>query len=350
MSHLGKVAIIGMGPLGLMIAHFAKDFSDSISIFGLPTGVGEKMAGRAAGGMLATAYECFGEYNDDFIDFALRSRDLWNTISSEYDIKLDDNAIAVANTAEMENRLELMANIGRNFGFKMENANIPDGIVAKRAIRLDCDALIDPIEVLVKTHSVLNNHGVSFRYQNIESIGDKCIFADGVIYEFDTIIIAAGYNSSIYAEKFPILNNLVPIRGQTLLISYPPSFKGSLRNETTYLMARGNFTAVGATANQGDDWNIFESEIAQLSNMARNLMPDLSKGQIIASFAGIRPQTTDGLPILGALDSNIWFAGGAYRNGWLLAPIMAKILINHIAKDEEILPFLMPSRFGISAH
>lgn len=345
MSVLGKVAIIGMGPMGLMLAHFAKAFSKRVTIFGLKTGVNEKMAGRAAGGMLAPAYECFGEYNDDFIDFALKARHDWDEISKIYKIKIDDNAIAVADNEKMAARLEQMAQIGRRFGLEMAKSDIPFGIKAKQAIKLDCDALLDPFEVLTKTHLVLSGEGIKFCFEEAKEICESAVKTENATHDFDHIIIAAGYNSIVYSQDFPILKNLVPIRGQTLLISHPPDFKGSLRNETTYLMSRGNCTAVGATAFESADWDIHENEIAQLSLMARNLMPDLSMGQIIANFAGIRPQTNDGLPILGLLSANIWFAGGAYRNGWLLAPRMARILIDSMTKGTNIPNFMSAHRF-----
>ncbi len=346
MSQFISLAIIGMGPTGLMIAHHARRFFKNISVFGLPTGPNEKMAGRAAGGMLAPAYECFGEYSDDYVDFALNSRQLWNELAKEMAINIDENAIAVANNNAMVARIEQMQSEGRRFGLKMPRISVPQGITAQSAIRLDCDALIDPLAVLNIFHAKLEKDGVDFRCDIVNLVENGRIYIEGAPQSFDIIIIAAGYNSVNYANNYKALSNLKPVRGQTLLISHPPAFNGSIRNETTYLMSRGNATAVGATSSEAEDWNIHESEIAQLSKMARDLMPELSKGQIIANFAGIRPQTTDGLPILGALGENIFFAGGANRNGWLIAPLLAKRLVENITNGAPIEKFIDVARFS----
>ena len=49
--------------------------------------------------------------------------------------------------------------------------------------------------------------------------------------------------------------------------------------------------------------------------------------RFVTAWAGLRPGTPDGLPVLGACPiEGLFFATGHYRNGILLAPITAQLL------------------------
>jgi thiazole synthase/glycine oxidase len=66
-------------------------------------------------------------------------------------------------------------------------------------------------------------------------------------------------------------------------------------------------------------------------------------------WAGLRPHSADGLPILGAFSEveNLFIATAHYRNGILLAPLTAKILAEKIVEDAEskYLEIFSPRRF-----
>lgn len=49
------------------------------------------------------------------------------------------------------------------------------------------------------------------------------------------------------------------------------------------------------------------------------------------AFAGVRAATPDGLPIVGPGEgTGVYVARGARRNGWLLAPLMAEVIVQHL--------------------
>lgn len=56
------------------------------------------------------------------------------------------------------------------------------------------------------------------------------------------------------------------------------------------------------------------------------MVPTLADAAIIETWAGLRPDTPDHLPILGPTDvEGLLIATGHYRNGILLAPVTAKL-------------------------
>ena len=56
------------------------------------------------------------------------------------------------------------------------------------------------------------------------------------------------------------------------------------------------------------------------------LLPSLARGEA-RLFAGVRAATPDGLPLIGAsTEPRVILAAGARRNGWLLAPLAARVV------------------------
>jgi sarcosine oxidase subunit beta len=66
---------------------------------------------------------------------------------------------------------------------------------------------------------------------------------------------------------------------------------------------------------------------------AVSILPALAKVHVIRTFAGLRPYTPDGMPILGPVDGLPGFvmAAGHEGDGIALAPITGKIIAEYIA-------------------
>ncbi len=61
-------------------------------------------------------------------------------------------------------------------------------------------------------------------------------------------------------------------------------------------------------------------------NIAQLLVPELQQSQVEDQWAGLRPATPDGLPVLGETPlPNFSLATGHFRNGILLAPVTAQL-------------------------
>ena len=80
-----------------------------------------------------------------------------------------------------------------------------------------------------------------------------------------------------------------------------------------------------------DDLAIDPFAVAALHGMASAVVPALVGGPVEAR-AGVRAATPDGLPLVGPTGRpGIWLAVGARRNGWLLAPLIARIMADMLA-------------------
>ena len=72
-----------------------------------------------------------------------------------------------------------------------------------------------------------------------------------------------------------------------------------------------------------------------------------------ASWAGLRPRASDGLPVLGpyAEIEGLFYATGHYRNGILLAPITGELIAGAVVDriDSTFLDIFSPERFDLVA-
>jgi len=130
-----------------------------------------------------------------------------------------------------------------------------------------------------------------------------------------------------------------PVKGQ-LLALVPPS-RGLLRHVVrapeAYLVPRSDGRiVVGATVEEaGFDKRTDADTIHRLHQGAVTLLPELAKARILEAWAGLRPGTPDGLPILGPTETpGYYVATGHFRDGILLTPVTAHVMAQVIAGEQ----------------
>jgi len=132
----------------------------------------------------------------------------------------------------------------------------------------------------------------------------------------------AGAWSALVAG-FGGMRRVVPVRGQMLRLA-GGHLGHAIAGPEVYLVPRGDSTIVGSTFEYvGFDPRTTESAIARLRDQARLMVPDLEQAAVADSWAGLRPVTPDGLPIIGVDPDvpSLIYACGHGKNGILLAPI-----------------------------
>jgi glycine oxidase len=143
-----------------------------------------------------------------------------------------------------------------------------------------------------------------------------------------------------------------PKKGQMLAVALPSSFplQVVVRTHDVYIVPRitgpnAGRAIIGATVEDaGFDKTLHSPDIASLRSLATALLPPLADAPQPEAWAGLRPATSDGLPLLGSLSDrpNHLLATGHYRNGILLAPATALVLAQLIAGETpsiDLAPF-----------
>jgi len=145
-----------------------------------------------------------------------------------------------------------------------------------------------------------------------------------------------------------------PRKGQLVTVEMPAaeSLQVVLRTPETYLVPRGDGRIViGATVLRAGFDKAAEQDVAEiLFREACALWPPLAQAKIVDTWAGLRPGSADGLPLMGACGENLWIAAGHFRNGILLAPatgrIMRKLLTGQ--QPEVSVEAFSPARFALA--
>ncbi|HEV2059812.1 MAG TPA: FAD-dependent oxidoreductase, partial [Solirubrobacteraceae bacterium] len=147
-----------------------------------------------------------------------------------------------------------------------------------------------------------------------------------------------------------------PVKGQILRLRDPAGAGLTariVRFEGGYLVPRGDGRYVlGATMEErGFDTTVTAGSIYELLRDAGELVPGVHEMVIEELSAGLRPATPDNAPVLGPADevAGLHWATGHHRNGILLAPVTAEIVVAGLedgGADEPVLPAFAAARFG----
>jgi glycine oxidase len=178
----------------------------------------------------------------------------------------------------------------------------------------------------------------------------------------DAVVIAAGARSAQVAgmlqrkahSQKPTAKILPvrPIRGQMVALggmSCP--IRSVVWGPEGYLVPRANgLVFAGATVEDvGFRRRTTKRGIEGLRRMSARLVPQLASAQQHFEWAGLRPGTPDGLPIIGVLHGweNVVAATGHYRNGILLGPITGKLVSAGVLRGDwsETPEEFRPERF-----
>ncbi|MGH7519834.1 MAG: glycine oxidase ThiO [Gemmatimonadales bacterium] len=162
------------------------------------------------------------------------------------------------------------------------------------------------------------------------------------------VIIAAGAWST-RIEHLPRSLPVEPVRGQMVAAPWPAGMpRAILYFDHGYVLARDGEALLGSTMERvGFDGSVTEAGTTQIVSLAHRLIPGL--GTPIRSWAGLRPVTPDGRPIVGADPEvrGLWYATGHGRNGVLLAALTGEIIASLVSTGESEIEIasLAPERF-----
>ena len=170
----------------------------------------------------------------------------------------------------------------------------------------------------------------------------------------DAVVIAAGAWSGLLGGIA-----ITPVKGEMIALAPPPGAAlpvPVLWGEGVYCVPRphlgeGGLLLVGATVQeQGFDTALTDAARDRLQGAAIRLMPSLKDWALADHWAGLRPKSPDGLPLLGPSGmEGVFVAGGQYRNGILFAPAIAQDMADMVLGRASVVPAFDPRRFSRSA-
>lgn len=173
------------------------------------------------------------------------------------------------------------------------------------------------------------------------------------ILEGDAVVVAAGAWAGILLQPQGIHAPTTPVRGVILILSdLPVPVRRILSSPVGYLVPRADGTILlGATREHaGYDVRATAQGYALLTRNLASLAPRLMHASIVGHTVGLRPDTPDHHPYIGAVTGieRLYLAAGHAYHGILLAPATARAIADLVLNgttDLPIAPF-NPNRYA----
>ena len=200
----------------------------------------------------------------------------------------------------------------------------------------------------------LENSGVEIRSESpaqgwkIEADRVKAVVTPGAEISADYFVVASGAWTAGLLESTGLTLPIEPVRGQMILFDGPP---GLVSRITLYrgryiIPRRDGHVLVGSTLEYaGFEKQTTQQGLQDLKRSAFELIPDLAAQPIVQHWAGLRPGSPDGIPVTGPHPeiSNLFINAGHFRNGVVLGPATARLLVDQLSgcsSDLDPKPYL----------
>jgi len=314
-----RVAVAGAGALGLATALALARAGCAVTVFD-PASPGDNASGVAAGMLPPGAEALFDPASTTHLPLLRRALALWPPFVEGLDVPLIRDGLRVRGPRDWLAGLEARARV-----LGLDHACDPVG-----DLLLTGDWRLEARAALASIRAAAQGLGASFEPLAVVDFAEGHLsLADGALRPFDHLVLATGASERT-GRLAPELAHLSPIKGQILRLAGGVPDGGVLRGPGVYLCP-GPSPAVGATMEFGRDDLVADPVLtAPLLEAARVLRPDLS-GEDADIQVGVRAETPDGLPMVGAsARPGVWLAVGARRNGWLLAPLVAGLVASYL--------------------
>jgi glycine oxidase len=360
------VIVVGGGPVGAACARELALTGRRVLV--VEPGGESGQAWRAAAGMLAPQIEAHAD--DAMLELGLAARELYTTLSQSLrettgiDIGLWREGIACVAASESE-----ATELRSQCAWQRQHGHLSDWLDADEVstrwpwLGPTCGALwaaregaLEPERLVAALLADGQRVGAATAQDAVLAIdqrGDRVVGVttrSGARYSAGDVILAAGaWSAGVQGLPRPVA--VAPVRGQMAALPWPEGARRAIvYGRGGYLLARGDEAIAGSTM----EYVGFRSEttaagLARIFDTATALCPALSSAAVKRTWAGLRPMTPDGLPIIGAEPRlpGLWYATGHGRNGILLAAITGVILRQLVAGEptEERVDGLAPTRF-----
>lgn len=342
---MSDVLVIGGGVIGASIAWRLAQRGANVAV--VDPGNTAGAATPAAGGMLSPLAEAHGP--GAFLELGLESfrryagfvdeledatgRDVAFEPAGKLMLALDDEA-----EATLEQGFEWPIRAGHAVeridaaqARALEPAVAPD---IRSAVLIRDDARVDNVLLFDAVLTAASATGVHFVQARVTGLlhGQGGAIAgatldDGSTIEAATVVLAAGcWSAGI--EGLPRPLPVEPVRGQMLALRPDHRlFQRTLATPGGYLVPRPDGRVIiGSTMEKaGFEPTTTAAGLSRLRALAARAVPGLRDLVEVDSWAGLRPGTGDGLPILGPdpVAPGLVYATAHLRNGILLAPVTA---------------------------
>jgi glycine oxidase len=360
MTRSADVVIVGGGLIGCSLAAELADRGLSVTVVERSEPGAE--ASGAAAGMLSPQADA--AESSALFDLAIESRELypeWARRALE-ETRIDigfrrTGILSVFREREGEHMDDAPEPPSREWqrarGLRVENhpcESLPLSVVDRLAPGLRSgvffpdEAVVDPRRATRAAWLLAGRRGARVETGNsvhrflIERGACRGVETDNGAISSGSVVDAAGAWAA-FDGNLPVPVPVGPVRGQIVEVRLSGRpLETVLSSEEVYLVPREDGgVLIGSTIEHvGFRKEVTAGAVRQLLDAAARLCPEVSTARFATAWAGLRPGTPDGWPILGESGiEGLFFAAGHFRSGILLAPATARRLADLLTKRSE---------------
>lgn len=368
-----SVAIIGGGVVGLGLAWRLAQRGCRVDLFERDRLGGG--ASHAAAGMLAAGVE--SEPSETALHgLAAHSQTLWPEFAAELEtaarmpIELRrEGTLRLALTRDDAEQLRFSAEFQRGLGVQLEwltpaearrrepalGTQLAGGVFSPNDHQVDNRLVVQALARACRAAGVgLHEDEPVLAVHSRDGVAHGVVLEDGR-HEAEVVVIAAGaWSGAIEGLEAPMRPPVRPVKGQMLALRMDkgePLLRHVVWTPQVYLVPRRDGRLlVGATVEErGFDTELTAGGVLALLDGAWRAVPAVEDLPIQEMWVGHRPGCRDDAPVLGESGlPGLLLATGHHRNGVLLTPVTAELLVALIVEgrsDERLAPFAL-SRFA----
>jgi glycine oxidase len=351
------VVVVGGGIIGMAIAWRARRRGMTVTLLERD-GAGEATS-HVAAGMLAPVVEVeFGDAGRRLLELGLRSLRLWPAFATDLESStgasvglLRTGTLLIARDEDEARELERQLAFRRSLGLEVTRLRASEARerepalapTLRLALEAPDDHSVDPRLVLAALRSACESAGVHLReHAQVASVeldgAGVCAtgvrLQDGERVVAGHVVLAMGpWSEQIEGLPVDAGVRVRPVKGQIVRLRDPAGpglLRRVVRFEGGYVVPREDGCYVlGATVEErGFELEPTAGGVYELLREAHELVPGISELEIEELSVGLRPGTPDNGPVIGpaGVEGVIW-ATGHYRNGILLAPLTAELVV-----------------------
>ena len=343
--------VAGGGVIGLTIAWEAAQRGRSVVLVDPLPGRG---AAWVAAGMLAPSSEAhFGE--EALVRLLVAGAGEWPAFAerlesaSSMDVGYETTGtLLLASDGSDRNDLRRTLSFQRSLGLEVEELSSEQLSLLEPALApglraaalVASDHQVSNRALLAALLEACRRAGVEFKPDLVCDIAAEgppgVVLKSGELLEAQFVVLALGSRTGQLSSSVglglptvrPVKGHVLRVKGRSPLLTH--TIRAVVRGRPVYLVPRrdGEIVIGASVEERGFDESVQVGEVFRLLEDARRILPGLDELELVETATGLRPGSPDNVPTIAwTTRPGVAVATGHFRNGILLAPLTARLLL-----------------------
>lgn len=241
--------------------------------------------------------------------------------------------------------LDVAGVIAKEPALEHVKGEIAGGLFAKNDESGDCRLFARNMGEWLKQQGVKFQFGTTIQGFDIEGDRIAGVITDKGKVMGDIYVLSLGIYSPHIARQLGVDLPIYPVKGYSITVpiggrNNPPRIGGVDEENLTAYCPMGDRMRVTATAEFAGYSNAHKPEdFRHMLKVIKTLFPDGADYSKIEYWAGLRPMTPEGTPILGqGRHKNLWYNTGQGHMGWTMSHAGARITADLVAGRKPGIP------------